>query len=223
MTQGDLEGKVKWLDNYQKVKQLRDALVWLPVWERDKRAFIPEAKFKTSAQGGHTGNLISHRSLLHEGRLVLTGTRSSTENTKLIDVYLFLFDEFLHHKNQEKQKALGWSRTKPLRLPQNQELDQLLKEGSTFTVLDQPVSLDRLQLKNIDQLNASTGLPHSFIIMHQNRYQQCIGAFILQAPSETAKRAWMSKIEDAVSALLKQDSQQQRHKSASLWLESSQI
>lgn len=24
------------------VKQLRDALVWLPVWERDKRAFIPE-------------------------------------------------------------------------------------------------------------------------------------------------------------------------------------
>lgn len=39
---GDLEGKVKWLDNYQKVKQLRDALVWLPVWERDKRAFVPE-------------------------------------------------------------------------------------------------------------------------------------------------------------------------------------
>lgn len=33
---------MKWLDNYQKVKQLRDALVWLPVWERDKRAFVPE-------------------------------------------------------------------------------------------------------------------------------------------------------------------------------------
>lgn len=44
----------------------------------------------------------------------------------------------------------------PLRLPQNLELDQLLKEGCTFMVLDQPVSLDRLQLKNIDQLNASS-------------------------------------------------------------------
>jgi len=33
---------VKWLDNYQQVKQLRDALVWLPLWERDKRAFVPE-------------------------------------------------------------------------------------------------------------------------------------------------------------------------------------
>ena len=35
---------MKWLENYQKVKQLRDALVWLPVWERDKRAFVPEVR-----------------------------------------------------------------------------------------------------------------------------------------------------------------------------------
>lgn len=34
---------------------------------------------------------------------------------------------------------------------------------------------------------AASGLPHSFILMHQNRYQQCIGAFILQAASESAK------------------------------------
>lgn len=33
----------------------------------------------------------------------------------------------------------------------------------------------------------ASGLPHSFIAMHQNRYQQCIGAFILQAASEAAK------------------------------------
>uniref|UniRef100_A0A3B4V263 Pleckstrin homology domain containing, family G (with RhoGef domain) member 7 n=1 Tax=Seriola dumerili TaxID=41447 RepID=A0A3B4V263_SERDU len=210
----DLEGKVKWLDNYQKVKQLRDALVWLPVWERDKRAFVPE-NLKHLLKAVTLENLISHRSLLHEGKLVLT------ENTKLIDVYLFLFDEFLLITKIKRNKKVR----RPLVLPpQNLELDQLLKEGCTFTVLDQPVSLDRLQLKNIDQLNASTsGLPHSFIIMHQNRYQQCIGAFILQAASESAKRVWMSKIEGAVMALLKLDSQQPRVKSSSLWLESSQI
>lgn len=164
-------------------------------------------------------NLISHRSLLHEGKLVLI------ENTKLIDVYLFLFDEFLliTKIKRNKKRSIGPEQN-PLRLPQNLELDQLLKEGCTFTVLDQPISLDRLQLKNIDQLNASTsGLPHSFIIMHQNRYQQCIGAFILQAASESAKRVWMSKIEGAVTALLKLDSQQPRLKSSALWLESSQI
>ncbi|XP_028264597.1 pleckstrin homology domain-containing family G member 7 [Parambassis ranga] len=214
----DLEGRVKWLDNYQKVKQLRDALVWLPVWERDKRAFVPE-NLKHLLKAVTLENLISHRSLLHEGKLVLT------ENTKLIDVYLFLFDEFLliTKIKRNKKRSIGPEQN-PLRMPQNLELDQLLKEGCTFTVLDQPISLDRLQLKNIDQLNASaSGLPHSFIMMHQNRYQQCIGAFILQAASEAAKRVWMSKIEGAVTALLKLDSQQPRVKSSSLWLESSQI
>ncbi|XP_035763052.1 pleckstrin homology domain-containing family G member 7 [Neolamprologus brichardi] len=161
-------------------------------------------------------NLISHRSLLHEGKLVLT------ENAKLIDVYMFLFDEFLliTKMKRNKKRSVGPEQN-PLK---NLELDQMLKEGCTFTVLDQPISLDRLQLRNIDQLNASSsGLPHSFIVMHQNRYQQCIGAFILQAASEAVKRVWMSKIEGAVTALLKQDSQQARVKSSSLWLESSQI
>ncbi|KAJ4938086.1 hypothetical protein JOQ06_002712 [Pogonophryne albipinna] len=214
----DLEGKVKWLDNYQKVKQLRDALVWLPVWERDKRAFVPE-NLKHLLKAVTLENLISHRSLLHDGKMLLT------ENTKLNDVYLFLFDEFLliTKIKRNKKRSVGPEQN-PLRLPQSLELDQLLKEGCTFTVLDQPVSLDRLQLKNVDQLNASTsGLPHSFIIMHQNRYQQCIGAFILQAASEAAKKTWMSKIEGAVEALLKLDSQRPRGKSAALWLESSQI
>ncbi|KAM9754187.1 pleckstrin homology domain-containing family G member 7 isoform 1-T2 [Menidia menidia] len=214
----DLEGKVKWLDNYQKVKQLRDALVWLPVWERDKRAFIPET-LKHLLKAVTLENLISQRSLLHEGKLVLS------ENTKLIDVYLFLFDEFLliTKLKRNKKRSIG-SDQNPLRLQPNLELDQLLKEGCIFTVLDQPISLDRLQLKNIDQLNASTsGFPHSFIMMHHNRYQQCIGAFILQASSESAKKEWMSKVEGAVTALLKLDSQQPRVKSTSLWLESSQI
>ncbi|KAM9808330.1 pleckstrin homology domain-containing family G member 7 [Neosynchiropus ocellatus] len=214
----DLEGKVKWLENYQMVKQLRDALVWLPVWERDKRAFVPET-LKHLLKAVTLENLISHRSLLHEGKLVLT------ENTKVMDVYLFLFDEFLLiTKIKRSKKRSAGPDQNPLRQPQNLELDQLLKEGCTFTVLDQPVSLDRLLLRNIDQLNASTsGLPHSFIITHQNRYQQCIGAFILQAGSEAAKKTWMSKIEGAVTALLKLDSQQPRVKNSSSWLESSQI
>ncbi|XP_041694013.1 pleckstrin homology domain-containing family G member 7 isoform X1 [Coregonus clupeaformis] len=215
----DLEGKVKWLDNYQKVKQLRDSLVWLPVWERDKRAFVPE-NLKHLLKSVTLENLISHRSLLHKGKLVLT------ENGKLHDVYLFLFDEFLliTKIKRNKKKSTGPEQS-PLRPPQNQELDQLLKEGCTFTVLDQPISLDRLQLKNVDQLNAAvSGLPQSFIIMHQNRYQQCIAAFILQAPSEAVKRVWMSEIEGAVAMLLRLDSQQPpRVKSSSLWLESSQI
>ncbi|XP_030646216.1 pleckstrin homology domain-containing family G member 7 [Chanos chanos] len=214
----DLEGKVKWLDNYQKVKQLKEALVWLPVWERDKRAYVPE-NLKHLLKVVTLENLVSHRNLLYEGRLILS------ENAKQHEVYLFLFDEFLLiTKIKRIKKRSSGSEPNPLRPAVNQELDQLLQEGCSFTVLDQPLSLDRLQLKNIDQINVTaSGLPHSFIIMHQNRYQQCIGVFILQAQTENSKRVWMTEIEGAVATLLKKDSQQPRVKSSTLWLESSQI
>ncbi|KAF4101274.1 pleckstrin homology domain-containing family G member 7 isoform X1 [Onychostoma macrolepis] len=212
----DLEGKVKWLDNYQKVKQLKEALVWLPVWERDKRAHVPE-NLKHLLKAVTLENLVSHRSLLHDGKLVLI------ENAKMHEVYLFLFDEFLLiTKIKRSKKRSGVVESSPLRSAAGQELDLLLQESCSFIVLDQPISLDRLQLKNIDQLNATaSGLPNSFIIMHQNRYQQCIGVFILQAQTESVKKAWVSEIEDAINSLLKQDCQQPRVKNS--FLESSQI
>ncbi|XP_016338647.1 pleckstrin homology domain-containing family G member 7 [Sinocyclocheilus anshuiensis] len=212
----DLDGKVKWLDNYQKVKQLKEALVWLPVWERDKRAHVPE-NLKHLLKAVTLENLVSHRSLLHDGKLVLI------ENAKMHEVYLFLFDEFLLiTKIKRSKKRSGMVESSPLRSAAGQELELLLQESCSFIVLDQPISLDRLQLKNIDQLNATaSGLPNSFIIMHQNRYQQCIGVFILQAQTESVKKAWVSEIEDATNSLLKQDCQQPRVKNS--FLESSQI
>ncbi|KAI4901641.1 hypothetical protein NFI96_012816 [Prochilodus magdalenae] len=215
----DLEGKVKWLDNYQKVKQLKEVLVWLPVWEREKRSHVPES-LKHLLKAVTLENLVSNRVLLYEGKLILT------ENAKLHEVYLFLFDEFLlitKIKRSKKQRSVG-ADTYPLRPAGGQELEQLLQEGCSFTVLDQPISLDRLQLRNIDQLNATaSGFPCSFIVMHQNRYQQCIGVFVLQAQTESAKKVWLSEIEEAVSAVLKRDSQQPRVKNSSLYLESPQI
>lgn len=39
---GDLEGKVKWLDNFQKFQQLHEVIIWPQIWDRDKRFFVPE-------------------------------------------------------------------------------------------------------------------------------------------------------------------------------------
>ncbi|KAL0167880.1 hypothetical protein M9458_036102, partial [Cirrhinus mrigala] len=49
----------------------------------------------------------------------------------------------------------GVIESNPLCPAAGQELGLLLQEGCSFIVLDQPISLDRLQLKNIDQLNAT--------------------------------------------------------------------
>ncbi|MBZ3871723.1 Pleckstrin homology domain-containing family G member 7 [Sciurus carolinensis] len=43
----DLEGKVKWLDNFQKFRHLQEIIIWPPLWDRDKRFFIPEKIWMT--------------------------------------------------------------------------------------------------------------------------------------------------------------------------------
>ncbi|XP_041110933.1 uncharacterized protein LOC121318394 isoform X2 [Polyodon spathula] len=146
----DLEGKVKWLHNFQTVQQLKELIVWPPVWERDKRAFIPENLKHVFKQTGLENLLSSNQYLLHEGRLNLTGS------TKLQEVYLFLFDDFLLiTKNKRSKKKSVSSEQATLCPPVNQELQTMLKDGGTFYVVDQPISLDRVLVKNIDQLNAT--------------------------------------------------------------------
>ncbi|CAM2098504.1 unnamed protein product [Caretta caretta] len=99
----DLEGKVKWLDNFQKCRQLHEVIIWPPLWDRDKRFFLPEK------YGGSGVSLI------------------------------------------------------PVCPSFSPELQSLVKDGGSCTVLDQPIPLDRLTLKNIDPLHVTEGyevVPH---------------------------------------------------------------
>ncbi|XP_058842157.1 pleckstrin homology domain-containing family G member 7-like [Acipenser ruthenus] len=215
----DLEGKVKWLHNFQTVQQLQEMIVWPPVWERDKRAFIPDNLKHVFKQTSLENLISSNQNLLHEGRLNLTGS------TKVQEVYLFLFDDFLLiTKNKRSKKKSVSSEQATLCPPVNQELQTMLKDGGTFHVVDQPISLDRVLVKNIDQLNATgCGLRNAFIVMHQNRYQQCIGVFILQAQTESSKKAWILEIEKAAEALSRSETRKPMSKNSPSWLESSQI
>ncbi|XP_075065494.1 pleckstrin homology domain-containing family G member 7 [Mixophyes fleayi] len=192
----DLEGKVKWLDKSQKFKQLQDVIVWPYLWERDKRFFIPEG-LKHCFKETNVENMLSspNRHLLHEGRLSLT------ESTYLLDVYLLLFDDFLLitkiKRNKRKSSNFDVGTMYPSLHP---ELQSVVKEGGYCKVLDQPIPLDRLSIKSIDHFNVNVhGMKHAFLIQHENRYQQCIAAFILQASTESSKKMWLSQIETAIS------------------------
>ncbi|NXK80550.1 PKHG7 protein, partial [Amazona guildingii] len=194
----DLEGKVKWLDNFQKFRQLQEVIIWPQVWDRDKRFFVPEC-LKQSLRENSSENILcsTNRLLLHEGRLTLA------ESTRLLDIYLFLFNDFLlitkikHHK-----KKYGGSDTNlmPLCPSLTPELQSFIREGGFCTVLDQPIPLDRLILKNVDPIHVTVfSLRNAFLIQHENRYRQCIAVFLLQAQTEAAKKTWMSQIETAIS------------------------
>ncbi|KFZ56649.1 Pleckstrin homology domain-containing family G member 7, partial [Antrostomus carolinensis] len=193
----DLEGKVKWLDNFQKFKQLQEVIIWPQVWDRDKRFFVPEC-LKQSLRENSSENIFSsaNRHLLHEGRLTLA------ESTRLLDIYLFLFDDFLLiTKIKRNKKKYGGSDTSliPVCPSLTPELQSFIREGGYCTVLDQPIPLDRLILKNVDPVHVTVfSLRNAFLIQHENRYCQCIAVFLLQAQTETAKKTWMSQIETAI-------------------------
>ncbi|NXI39453.1 PKHG7 protein, partial [Galbula dea] len=195
----DLEGKVKWLDNFQKFRQLQEVIIWPQVWDRDKRFFVPEC-LKQSLRENSSENILSsaNRLLLHEGRLTLA------ESTRLLEVYVFLFDDFLLiTKMKRNKKKYGGSDTSliPVCPSLAPELQSFVREGGFCTVLDQPIPLDRLILKNVDPVHITVfSLRNAFVIQHENRYRQCIAVFLLQAQTETAKKTWMSQIEMGISS-----------------------
>ncbi|XP_053572878.1 pleckstrin homology domain-containing family G member 7 [Bombina bombina] len=191
----DLEGKVKWLDNSQKFKQLQEVIAWPCLWERDKRFFVPEG-LKHHFKETNVENILSSpsRHLLYEGRLVLT------ESTRVLDVYLFLFDDFLLITKIKRNKRKATIESNLMYPALHPGLQSVMKEGGYCKVLDQPIPLDRLIIKTIDQFHVTVyGLKNAFLIQHENRYQQCIAAFILQAQTESSKKSWMSQIETAIS------------------------
>ncbi|XP_051889863.1 pleckstrin homology domain-containing family G member 7 isoform X2 [Pristis pectinata] len=190
----DLEGKVKWLERIQKFQQLQEIIVWPPVWERNKKAFVPES-LRYLFKDNSLECLLSpaNRQLLYEGRLTLAGA------TKFLDVHLFLFDDLLlitKIKNAKKRAAAldtGFRSSSA-----SPELQAMVRDGAVCCILEQPIPLDRLMLKNIDPFHsAGCGLRDTFLMIHQNRYQQCIGIFTLQAHSDSVKKTWMSHIEAA--------------------------
>ncbi|XP_018415740.1 PREDICTED: pleckstrin homology domain-containing family G member 7 [Nanorana parkeri] len=192
----DLEGKVKLLDKSQKFKQLQEVIGWPGLWERDKRFFIPEG-LKNYFKEPNVETMLSspNRQLLHEGRLTLT------ESTRLLDVYLLLFDDLLLitkiKRNKRKPSSVEACTMYPSLHP---ELQRIVKEGGYCKVLDQPIPLDRLSIKSIDAFHVSVyGMKNAFLIQHGNRYQQCIAAFIMQANTESEKKQWISQIEAAIS------------------------
>ncbi|KFO31171.1 Pleckstrin homology domain-containing family G member 7 [Fukomys damarensis] len=129
----------------------------------------------------------------------------SLQSTRFLDVYLFLFDDFLLvTKTKRNKKKLGGSDTGIMCPSLTPELQTIIKEGGSCTVLDQPIPLDRLVVKSIDLLHVSVfGLRNAFLLQHENRYRQCTAAFLLQAQTENDKKAWIAQITAAISCFNK--------------------
>uniref|UniRef100_A0A670YEQ3 Pleckstrin homology and RhoGEF domain containing G7 n=1 Tax=Pseudonaja textilis TaxID=8673 RepID=A0A670YEQ3_PSETE len=177
----DLEGKVKWLDNFQKFKQLQEIIIWPSLWDQDKRHFVPEVcNFLINTEN----KIVSFLIYLYHGSPFIC----SAESMRFTDVYLFLFDDLLLITKPNRYKKKFDLSLTPACSFFSLELQSLLEEGGNCIVLGQPIPLDRMMVKNIDSFHITAlGLRNAFLIQHENRYQQCIGAYLLQAQTEVSK------------------------------------
>ncbi|XP_064605260.1 pleckstrin homology domain-containing family G member 7-like isoform X2 [Liolophura sinensis] len=168
-----LEDKMKWVKNYERVQEIQQMLVWPPITELDSKAYIPEF-LKSTLIKQPCERLLANpkRQLLHEGPL------SMIESGKGIDVHLMLFDDILLLAKIKKQPKKS--------------------EHSMLVVHRQPIPLDRFRVHEIGSLEAVVhGLKLGFVLVHSSRYQQIIGVYTLQTSNDSEKNTWLSQLKDA--------------------------
>ncbi|XP_069141397.1 uncharacterized protein [Argopecten irradians] len=198
MSLQNMEEKIKWVKNYERVQEVQRQLLWPPVTELEPRVFIPEY-LKNTLLKQPCERLLAcpQRQLLHEGQLTLV------ESTKATEVYLFLFDDILlitrvKKSARKKQAQLEVTGT------------QTSCDKITYTVHKQPVALDRLSVHDISQSEAAAnGVKCAFVIVQISRFQQIIGVYTLQSPTDAAKNAWLEKLGEAREKFTNKDDSNQ--------------
>ncbi|XP_053377181.1 uncharacterized protein LOC123530509 isoform X3 [Mercenaria mercenaria] len=183
MSLRQLEEKMKWLKNFERVQEIQRHLIWPSITDLDSRAFIPEyLKPKLSRQPCERLLACPSRQLIHEGAITLT------ESTKSFDAYLFLFDDILlitKIKKPNRKKQSSSDIHSATGQPDNQ----------MYTVHRQPIALDRLGVHDVmPHEAAANGLKCAFVIVQISRFQQIIDVFTLQAASDAVKGTWISQI-----------------------------
>ncbi|XP_038061160.1 uncharacterized protein LOC119731932 isoform X2 [Patiria miniata] len=188
----ELDGKVKWLGNFERLRELQQMITWPQVEELDPRVSVPEFLKDTVAKMSKSNLLAStKRTLLHEGPLTLIdGTKSS-------EMYIFLFDDMLLiskiRKNNVKKKSLPDGMTISATPPVPRK-----KDGFSFIVYRPPIPLDRVSVIELESKRAAaSGLKHGFVLLQNSRYQQFVGAYTLAASDDNSKQIWLTHLKNA--------------------------
>lgn len=203
----ELEDKMKWLKNYERVREIHQQLIWPTINEIDPRVFIPDF-MKHMLQKQPCEKLLTcpKRQLIFEGQLSLL------ETTKTIDAYVFLFDDILIITKYKKPPRKHQRQTVS-EVGQRQNMVSTLDRG-TFTVYRQPIALDRLIMHDLTSSEAiSCGLKNTFILLHISRFQQVIGVYTLQTNSDSTKNQWVSSLKEAKEKYAEKHGQYQDNQS----------
>ncbi|XP_033118203.1 pleckstrin homology domain-containing family G member 7-like [Anneissia japonica] len=200
---GELEGKVRWLTNFERMRELQHMITW-SIDDQDTKALFPEflknsllEKTRKSLSSLFVG---TKRALIYEGPLILSDSGNN------VDIYAFIFDDmFLMTKIKKDAKKkvspferLSSQQTHTPPVPRR-------RDGMMFHVLKQPIPLDRLDVVEVTSRQAqASGMKFAFVMMHTSRYQQIINVYTVMTPNEHSKQTWIKELNKARKTRLEQ-------------------
>lgn len=197
----DLDDKMKWLKNFERLLEIQRNVVWPGVMEMEPKQYYPEFLKGALAKQPCERLIVSpRRQILMEGPLQLL------DSGKAPEMFVILFDDMLLITRKKKGLSKKWTKT----------LDTFPKSSSTenwpntccnvknadlalkYIIYKQPLSLDRFFIHDVSPTEAAlTKLENAFVLIGLNRFQQIIGVHTFQAYSEQIKATWLMKLREA--------------------------
>ncbi|XP_046406302.1 uncharacterized protein LOC124171204 [Ischnura elegans] len=188
----ELDDKMKWLKNFERLLEIQRNIVWPSVLELDPKLFVPEfLKPALSRQPCDRIIVSPRRQIILEGPLQLWDTGKPQE------MFVILFDDMLLITRRKK----GLSKKKSS-LTENWPSSCSRGSGSSesalrYIVYKQPLSLDRFFIHDVSlPESAACRIDTAFIIVSLNRFQQIVAVHTFQAPSDQIKQTWLLKLRD---------------------------
>lgn len=191
----ELDDKMKWLKNFERLLEIQRNIVWPPVSELDSKLYIPEfLKVPLSKQPCERLIVSPRRQIILEGPLQMLDTSKSG-----FEVYVVLFDDMILITRKKKGLSKKKSSLNLDTKPSQDKKNNTIQDGVKYIVYKQPLSLDRICIHDVSaQEGAAHNLKNVFVFVCLNRFQQIITVHTLQASNESTKLTWLTKLRDTV-------------------------
>ncbi|KAL0267948.1 UNVERIFIED_CONTAM: hypothetical protein PYX00_010071 [Menopon gallinae] len=187
----ELDDKMKWLKNFERLLEIQRNIFWPSVQELDPKIFVPDF-LKPALQRQPCDRIIvsPRRQIIIEGQLQIL------DSGKAQEVFVVLFDDMLlitkRKKGLSKKKStLSENWASSCRSSANTE------SSMRYVVYKQPLSLDRFFVYDISlPESVSCRLEFAFVLVVMNRFQQVVTIHSFQTSSDQVKQNWVTKLRE---------------------------
>ncbi|XP_069692968.1 uncharacterized protein [Periplaneta americana] len=189
----ELDDKMKWLKNFERLLEIQRNIVWPSVFELDPKIYIPEFLKPALTRQPCDRIIVSPRR-----QIILEGPLQIWDTGKPQEMYVVLFDDMLlitrRKKGLSKKKSSlseNWASSCSRGSSASSE------SSMRYVVYKQPLSLDRFFIHDVTiPESASCRLEAAFVLVSLNRFQQVVTIHTFQAPSDQSKQTWLLKLRD---------------------------